>query len=138
MNATERFEQFLQHLAGGTGHADRHAGLNGYCTGLMLPLSRKSVEPMAASVDPLHASTRHQALLAAGAPRHCVLANAGYGVEAAFRLRLTELGLPYMVGIKSSVSVWLRDWNRCRRSPTVDTAARRWHLALTHAANPSR
>ena len=28
----------------------------------MLPLSRKSVEPMAARVDPLHASARHQAL----------------------------------------------------------------------------
>jgi len=28
----------------------------------MLPLERKSVEPMAASVDPLHASARHQAL----------------------------------------------------------------------------
>jgi SRSO17 transposase len=46
------------------------------------------------------------ALLAAGAPRHCVLADAAYGVDAAFRLRLTELGLPYMVGITSSVSVW--------------------------------
>ena len=41
---------------------DRHAGLKGYCTGLMLPLSRKSVEPMAARVDPLHASARHQSL----------------------------------------------------------------------------
>jgi SRSO17 transposase len=28
----------------------------------MLPLTRKSVEPMTASVDPLHASARHQAL----------------------------------------------------------------------------
>lgn len=41
---------------------DRHAGLKGYCTGLMLPLSRKSFEPMAARVDPLHASARHQSL----------------------------------------------------------------------------
>lgn len=28
----------------------------------MLPLSRKSVEPMAARVDPMHASARHQSL----------------------------------------------------------------------------
>lgn len=28
----------------------------------MLPLSRKSVEPMAARVDPLHANARHQSL----------------------------------------------------------------------------
>jgi len=30
--------------------------------GLMLPLSRKSVEPMAARIDPLRVSARHQAL----------------------------------------------------------------------------
>ena len=49
-------------LSEGLGHLDRHAGLKGYCTGLMLPLARKSVEPMAARVDPLHASARHQSL----------------------------------------------------------------------------
>jgi SRSO17 transposase len=230
MGASERFERYMEHLAAGLGHADRHAGLRGYCTGLILPGARKSVEPMAARIDPLHASARHQALhhfvaqaewsdaqmlrrvgqwvvpkmdfcaggywiiddtgfpkkgthsvgvarqycgvlgkqdncqvavsislaceqasvpvayrlylpkpwaddaarrrkagvpveiefatkseialtqletlLAAGAPRHCVLADAGYGVDAAFRRRLDELGLPYVVGITSSVVVW--------------------------------
>ena len=62
MDASDRFEQYMEHLSEGLGHVDRHAGLKGYCTGLMLPLSRKSVEPMAARVDPLHASARHQAL----------------------------------------------------------------------------
>ena len=62
MNAAERFDQYLEHLSAGLGHADRHASLRGYCTGLMLPLSRKSVEPMAARVDPMHASARHQSL----------------------------------------------------------------------------
>lgn len=62
MNAAERFDSYLEHLSRGLGHSDRHAGLRGYCTGLMLPLSRKSVEPMAARVDPMHASARHQAL----------------------------------------------------------------------------
>ena len=62
MNASGRFDRFLEHVAEGLGHADRNAGLRGYCTGLMLPLSRKSVEPMAARVDPMHASARHQAL----------------------------------------------------------------------------
>jgi SRSO17 transposase len=47
-----------------------------------------------------------EALLANGAPRHCVLADAGYGVDTAFRQRLSELGLPYMVGITSAVVVW--------------------------------
>ena len=62
MNAADRFDHYLDHLSKGLGHTDRHAGLRGYCTGLMLPLSRKSVEPMAARVDPMHASARHQAL----------------------------------------------------------------------------
>jgi SRSO17 transposase len=233
MNALERFEQYMQHLSGGLGHSDRHAGLRGYCTGLMLPLERKSVEPMAASLDPVRASAKHQALhhfvsqaewsdeqllrgvaqwvvphlgrdsagywiiddtgypkkgkhsvgvarqycgqlgkqdncqvavsislatesaslpvayrlylpqewaedrarrnqagvptevvfqtkaqialeqlrglLAQGARHHCVIADAGYGVETQFRWRLTQMGLPYMVGIKSSVSVWPED-----------------------------
>ena len=62
MNITGEFNRYMAHLSEELGHADRHAGLSGYCTGLMLPLSRKSVEPMAARVDPLHASARHQSL----------------------------------------------------------------------------
>ena len=62
MDISEEFNRYVGHLCQGLGHADRHAGLSGYCTGLMLPLSRKSIEPMAARVDPLHASARHQAL----------------------------------------------------------------------------
>lgn len=62
MDISKEFSRYVAHLSEGLGHADRHAGLSGYCTGLMLPLSRKSVEPMAARVDPLHASARHQAL----------------------------------------------------------------------------
>ena len=230
MNAAERFDHYLEHLSEGLGHADRHAGLRGYCTGLMLPLSRKSVEPMAARVDPMHASARHQALhhfvakaewahdemlrrvcqwvipkmdfteggwwiiddtgfpkkgrhsvgvarqycgmlgkqdncqvavsislasnqgslpvawqlylpedwaadrarrakagvpqevrfatktqialqqlralLAQGAPHYCVLADAGYGVDNAFRQALSDMGLLYAVGVTSAVVVW--------------------------------
>ena len=62
MDASREFNLYVAHLAQGLGHADGHAGLSGYCTGLMLPLSRKRVEPMAARVDPLHASACHQAL----------------------------------------------------------------------------
>lgn len=62
MDAFKEFGRFIAHLSEGLGHADRHAGLKGYCTGLMLPSARKSVEPMAANLDPLHVSARHQAL----------------------------------------------------------------------------
>lgn len=224
------FEQYMAHLGEGLGHAHRHAGLLGYCTGLMSPLARKSVEPMAAHVDPLRVRSRHQSLhhfvadanwsdeqmllrvcqwvvplmdfgdggwwiiddtgfpkqgrhsvgvarqycgmlgkqdncqvavsvflaceaaslpvawqlylprewaddparrakagvpealefatkpaialqqiehlLAQGAPRHGVLADAGYGVDTAFRDRLSELGLRYVVGVTGSLTVW--------------------------------
>lgn len=53
MSTSQRFEEYMRHLATGPGHVDRHAGLKGYSTGLMLPPPRKSVEPMAARMDPL-------------------------------------------------------------------------------------
>lgn len=230
MGMSQRFDRYMDHLAQGLRHSDRHAGLKGYCTGLMLPLSRKSVEPMAARVDPMHASARHQSLhhfvakaewsdadmlrrvsqwvvpqmdfgqggwwiiddtgfpkkgkhsvgvtrqycgmlgkqdncqvavsvslacdqgslpvawqlylpedwaadesrrqkagvpedvrfatktqialaqlrtlLAEGAPRHCVLADAAYGVDTVFRQALSDMGLLYAVGVTSAVVVW--------------------------------
>ncbi len=230
MDIAKEFDRYMGYLMQGLGHADRHAGLSGYCTGLMLPLSRKSVKPMAARVDPLHASAKHQSLhhfvakaqwsdqdllrrvaqwvvpamdfsaggwwiiddsafpkkgthsvgvtrqycgvlgkqdncqvavsvtlaceegslpvawqlylphiwaedkvrrlkagvpadiafatkpqialqqirnlLSQGAPRHCVLADAGYGIDYAFRQGLSDLGLRYMVGITCAVVVW--------------------------------
>lgn len=230
MDVAGEFDEYMAYLMQGLGHRDRHIGLSGYCTGLMLPLPRKSVEPMAARVDPLHASARHQSLhhfvaksqwsdqeflrrvaqwvvplmdfkcggwwivddtgfpkkgthsvgvtrqycgvlgkqdncqvavsvslaceegslpvawqlylpsvwaedkqrrakagvpedigfatkpkialqqirdlLAQGAPRHCVLADAGYGIDYAFRQGVSEMGLDYMAGITSAVVVW--------------------------------
>src|SRR6202034_1163040 len=58
----DEFDAYLNHLAHALGHTDRHAGLKGYCSGLVMPLSRKRVEPMAAHIDPLHASAKHQSL----------------------------------------------------------------------------
>jgi len=62
METFKAFGRYIAHLSEGLGHADRHAGLKGYCTGLMLPLARKSVEPMAAHLDPLKVRSRHQSL----------------------------------------------------------------------------
>lgn len=230
MDELQEFDRYMAHLNEGLGHADRHAGLRGYCTGLMSPLQRKSVEPMAAHIDPMKVRSRHQSLhhfvadanwsdeqmllrvcqwvvplmdfsgggwwiiddtgfpkqgrhsvgvarqycgmlgkqdncqvavsvslaceaasvpvawrlylpkdwaddlarrakagvpealqfatkpqialrqiehlLGQGAPRHCVLADAGYGIDTAFRARLSELGLCYAVGVTGSVTVW--------------------------------
>lgn len=47
-----------------------------------------------------------RALLDEGAPRHCVLADAGYGVDNAFRQALSDMGLLSAVGVTSAVVVW--------------------------------
>ena len=230
MEELREFERYMAHLSEGLGHSDRHAGLRGYCTGLMAPLKRKSVEPMAAHLAPAATRSRHQSLhhfvadaawsdeqmllrvaqwvvpamdfsdggwwiiddtgfpkqgrhsvgvarqycgmlgkqdncqvavsvtlacqtgslpvawqlylpnewaddmtrrekagvpqdvgfatkpaialtqieylMQQGAPKHCVLADAGYGVDTAFRERLSELGLTYVVGVTGQVTVW--------------------------------
>ena len=48
MDVAKELDDYMAYLMQGLGHTDRHSGLAGYCTGLMLPLSRKSVEPIAA------------------------------------------------------------------------------------------
>ena len=45
------------------GHADRVVPLHDYCTGLLLPGDRKSVEPMAALTAPARTAPKHQSLL---------------------------------------------------------------------------
>jgi SRSO17 transposase len=40
-----RFAEYIEHLSEVIGHADRHAPPASYCTGLLLPGTRKSVEP---------------------------------------------------------------------------------------------
>src|ERR1700722_20950472 len=52
------------------GHTDREKPLKAYCTGLLLPGERKSVEPMAARLAPDNVRRTHQSLhhLVADAP----------------------------------------------------------------------
>jgi SRSO17 transposase len=82
------FERYMAHLNECLGHADRHAGLRGYTTGLMSPLSRKSVEPMAAHVDPLKVRSRHQSL-------HHFVADAAWSDEQML-LRVAQWVVPQM------------------------------------------
>jgi SRSO17 transposase len=58
-----RFVQYLENLAGVLGRVDRAEPLKDYCTGLLMPVERKSVEPIAAMVSPARASAAHQSLL---------------------------------------------------------------------------
>ncbi len=63
MSSEARFEVYLEALVGVIGHADRAAPLRDYCLGLLLPIERKSVEPLAAVTAPSRASAQHQSLL---------------------------------------------------------------------------
>jgi SRSO17 transposase len=63
LESEERFAVYVEQLASVMGHADRKKPLNDYCTGLVMPLERKSVEPLAAVTEPGHASAQHQSLL---------------------------------------------------------------------------
>src|SRR5215468_8899401 len=196
-----RFAAYIEGLATAAGHEDRQAPLKNYCKGLLLSGERKSVEPMAARLDPENIQPMRQSLhhLVAKAPwsdevlleevrqyvlpnmlkhgpvvawivddtgfpkkgmhsvgvtrQYCgqvgkqencriavslsvatwhsslpmayrlylpkdwakdserrekaeVPADAAYGINTEFRDALSELGLPYVVGVQSSMTVW--------------------------------
>src|SRR6185312_9025576 len=58
-----RFAAYVEKLTEVIGHADRAGPLRDYCTGLVMPAERKSVEPMAAVTAPARVAAQHQSLL---------------------------------------------------------------------------
>jgi SRSO17 transposase len=58
----QNFMAYLERLTIAVGHADREEPLRVYLEGLLLPGDRKSVEPMAARVDPRNVPSRHQSM----------------------------------------------------------------------------
>ena len=58
----ERFMECVARLSDVIGHADRREPLRAYMASLLLPGERKSVEPMAAKVDPRNVESRHQSM----------------------------------------------------------------------------
>jgi SRSO17 transposase len=58
-----RFRHYVDGLVSVIGHADRAGPLRDYCTGLVMPVARKSVEPMAAITAPGRTAAQHQSLL---------------------------------------------------------------------------
>ena len=61
--AAKRFAAYVQGLSSVLGYIDRNGPLRDYCTGLILPGERKSVEPMAARTAPARTAAQHQSLL---------------------------------------------------------------------------
>src|SRR5664279_752773 len=66
-----RFGVYLDAIVGSLGDMRRVEPVKSYCTGLLLPGERKSVEPMAAQLAPERVSAKHQSL-------HNVVANAAW------------------------------------------------------------
>ncbi len=57
-----RFAAYVEAITSALGHADRVVPFRSYCAGLLLPGDRKSVEPMAARVQPGRVQAAHQSL----------------------------------------------------------------------------
>jgi SRSO17 transposase len=58
-----RFATYVEALGAVLGHIDRQQPMHDYCLGLLMPIERKSVEPMAAVTAPAQVAAKHQSLL---------------------------------------------------------------------------
>lgn len=95
------FHVYVEALIGVIGHADRAEPLRDYCLGLMMPVGRKSVEPLAAVTAPARVSAQHQSLL------HFV-GQAPWSDEALIA-RVCDWVLPRMIERGGPITAWIID-----------------------------
>ena len=95
------FDGYVEALIEVIGHADRAEPLRDYCTGLMMPVARKSVEPLAAVTAPSRVSAKHQSLL------HFV-GQAPWSDEA-LMARVRDWALPRMIDRGGPITAWIID-----------------------------
>lgn len=95
-----RFAAYVESLAAALGHADRVEPLKEYCTGLLLPGERKSVEPIAAVVAPSRTAAKHQSLL------HFV--GESHWSDEAVLAKVRELVLP-TIEAEGKIEAWIVD-----------------------------
>src|SRR6202158_4000855 len=95
-----RFAAYVEGLSSVIGHADRTGPLHDYCTGLLLPGERKSVEPMAALTAPARTAAKHQSLL------HFV-AQAPWSDQAVLA-KVRQTALP-AIEVHGPVEAWIFD-----------------------------
>jgi len=93
------YERYMKYVCEALGHQDRHVGFSDYSRGLMLPIERKSVEPLAAYIDPLHVSAKHQSL-------HHVVADSEWS-DVAVLGRVREWVIPQLG--RNSQFYWIVD-----------------------------
>jgi len=95
-----RFTAYVEALNGTLGHADRAAPFRSYCAGLLLPGDRKSVEPMAARVEPGRVQATHQSL-------HHLVAKADWS-DAAMLAAVRQQVMP-AIERHGAVRAWIID-----------------------------
>ncbi len=91
-----RFERYCEVMVGTMKHADREQPGQWYLKGLVLPGGRKSVEPMAARVQPQRVRSAHQSM-------HHLVAEADWSDEALLAAAANEV-LPKLV--RADEPVW--------------------------------
>lgn len=97
---SERLQSYLDSLTRTVGHADRVVPLENYTKGLLLPLERKSVEPMAARLAPGNVRQMHQSL-------HHIVADAAWS-DAALLKEVRNQVLPAMTR-RHRLLAWIVD-----------------------------
>jgi SRSO17 transposase len=95
-----RFSAYLDELSSVMGRVSRVGPMRDYCTGLLLPCQRKSVEPIAAVTAPARVAAQHQSLL------HFV-AQGGWSDEAVLA-KVRELVLP-QIERHGAIRAWVID-----------------------------
>ena len=95
-----RLAAYLDHLSGVAGHADRIVPMANYTKGLLLPIERKSIEPMAARLAPGNVRRMHQSL-------HHIVAEAAWS-DATMLAEVRRQVLPVMTR-KEPLAAWIVD-----------------------------
>src|SRR3954470_20627083 len=142
-----RLAAYLDTIVGGLGHASRAASAQAYCTALLLPGERKSIEPMAARLDPAHVQARHQSL-------HHVVAQAEWddaavlgAVRAQVLRRSSGMGR-WLTGLSTTAAFPSRANTRwgwrgsiagswASRTPVRWRSASRWPMTTPACRSPS-
>jgi len=95
-----RFEAYVENLSSALRHADRMAPFRSYCAGLILPGDRKSVEPMAARIEPRRVQATHQSL-------HHMVAKADWSDQAVLAAVRSQV-LPKITQA-GAINAWIID-----------------------------
>src|SRR5438445_3084458 len=116
----ERFATYLDQVTQVAGHADRVAPMQDYTKGVLLPIERKSVEPMAARLAPDNVRQMHQSL-------HHIVAQAAWSDTALLR-EIRRQVLPAMPR-KHPLTAWIVDDTRFPKKGTHSVRGRRQSCA---------